>query len=392
MRTLLLLLLLLTAAAHAWEPDQRDAATVTFHTFPSGATVSIIGLRKNTLGLSGTPVTVNVPTREDATLRARFELEGYRPFDVDVRAEDLRRGRLPLEGSYSLTPDGLFGPAGLFVKRYPYVPLALIALIAWTIPRQRRMLKLRSVAKDPDDPNVGKVLHNWLFTRRLGSGGNATVYEAIPASTLDFSKATAVKVMRADAVDEEFLRRFAREFHICKSLHHPGIVRVLDWQDGDPMCIEMELVRGRTLRSFIVPGGMPLDETVKLLRPIAEAVDYAHMKKIVHNDLKPGNILVTDDLTIRVLDFGVATGAQHTRLTATGDALGTPGYMAPEQFDGIRNEPRSDQYAFGVIVFEMLTGERPFDTSDAMRCMADTLNTPPPRIVNIPDPVADAVD
>jgi serine/threonine protein kinase len=173
------------------------------------------------------------------------------------------------------------------------------------------------------------------------------------------------------------------------------VVRLMDWHDDEVLSIVMELVRGETLRKKMRQGGLPLDEALPILKGIAQGVAHAHERGTVHNDLKPDNVMVTPDGRVRVMDFGIATAQAHTRLTATGETMGTPGYMAPEQYDGIRTDPRSDQYAFGVLAWEMLTGSRLFDEPDAMRRMARHMTETPPRVSDVvpgvPDVVSDVI-
>ncbi|MHB2019667.1 MAG: serine/threonine-protein kinase, partial [Candidatus Xenobia bacterium] len=137
--------------------------------------------------------------------------------------------------------------------------------------------------------------------------------------------------------------------------------------------------------------GFPLQEALRILQPTFSAIGYAHQHGIVHNDLKPDNIMVTTDGKVRVMDFGIATGATYARLTRTTDVLGTPGYLAPEQMDGVRNEPRSDQYAVGVIVFEMLTGRAPFDEADPMLRIAMHCSKKPPKVSDVNPALSAAV-
>lgn len=406
---LLLVLLLLTAPAHAWDLEAQATVQVLFQTSPSGATVELLGMQAKTIGQTGIPMALSIPKERDTTLHVRLTLDGYRPYDMDVSTATLRGPglvKIPPDRVIGLVPTSPMAVLRVYAGRYWGVALLVmlggLGLLAVILPRQRRLLarfkslKRLAVPRRADDPNVGRLIDGWLLTKQLGVGGYAAVYEAVPWETLDDRQAVAVKVVHPDLATDEFRRRFSREVNIGRSLQHPNLVRVLNWHDGDVLCIFMELVRGRSLRDFIPAKGLPPKKAMELLKPIAQGVAYAHSKSIVHNDLKPGNVLVTPQGEVRVMDFGIATGKPFTRLTATGEAMGTPGYMAPEQFDGIRNDPRSDQYALGIMAFEMLTGDRPFDDEDPMRCMAMHMTEAPPRVSSIrpdvPEKVSDVID
>lgn len=226
--------------------------------------------------------------------------------------------------------------------------------------RARRVTEL--VAPDAgDDPYVGKRLDRYRVLQRLGEGGMAKVYLAVPDETLDEKEAVALKILNADALaDAELRARFDRERRVYEGLHHPNIVKV--FASGlfqNQMYLAMEVVRGRTLRAYVFEDGMPFKKVMELLTPVFEAVQFANRKGIVHRDLKPENIMMTESGQIKVMDFGLARASNFSRVTATGSVLGTPGYMAPEQIEG-RLEVQTDQYALGIMVYEMLTGRLPF--------------------------------
>ncbi len=366
--------------------------TVVFQTSPTGAEVyQSMGFDRQHLGQSGEAVRLTLRPRQDV-VPLIMHLDGYQDEIVDMPVAVLS-GPQPIR--YPPQPVALkalspFSPLLWMWHRHPYASgtllLAVLGFLGWLVPRQREVMaraarmRALNIDKDRGDPNLGKAFKGWVLTRHLGSGGCATVYEAVPQDTLDAAQAVAVKIMRREVVDDEFRRRFSREVRICLALQHPNIVRVLKWYDDDIPMIVMELVRGETLRSRMRDGGMRLSEALLLLRQVVAGLCYAHEQKIVHNDLKPANILVTDNNRVRLMDFGIATGQTFTRLTATGLTFGTPGYMAPEQYDGIRDDARSDQYAFGVIAYEMLSGRRPFNETDPMACLAAQLAQTPPLV------------
>lgn len=213
---------------------------------------------------------------------------------------------------------------------------------------------------DSSDPYLGKHFGPYVLTRRLGVGGMGFVYRASgPEGEV------ALKVIRPEFSQEgEFRERFWREIKLAGKLNHRGIVKILacDVQD-DLLYYVMELVNGQDLGGRIPESGLPAGEAVQLLLPCFEALEVAHKAGIVHRDLKPSNILVEDSGRVVLMDFGLAKSPDSPPLTATGAALGTPAYMAPEQIMG-RLDKRSDQYAMGIILYELLCGRRPFLESD----------------------------
>jgi serine/threonine protein kinase len=178
------------------------------------------------------------------------------------------------------------------------------------------------------------------------------------------------------------LRRFAREAQVCANLHHPNICAIYDVGaiDGTHY-LAMAYIDGRPLSAHIPKGkGLPVEEALRLGRVIALAVVEAHNKGVIHRDLKPANVMMGPGGQPVVMDFGLARRESDTSLTATGMAMGTPAYMPPEQAAGRRADigPRSDVYSLGVILFEMLTGRRPFEGSMA-RVLGGVMNDPPPK-------------
>lgn len=213
---------------------------------------------------------------------------------------------------------------------------------------------------DASDPYLGKHFGPFVLTRRLGVGGMGFVYRA---SGPDGE--VALKVIRPELSQEpEFRDRFWREITLAGKLNHRGIVKVFscDVQDG-LLYYAMELISGHDLTHHVVPGGLELESALDLILPTLEALGQAHKAGIVHRDLKPSNILLADSGRVVLMDFGLAKSPDSPPLTATGAALGTPAYMAPEQIMG-RLDKRSDQYALGIVLYELLCGRRPFLESD----------------------------
>jgi serine/threonine protein kinase len=205
----------------------------------------------------------------------------------------------------------------------------------------------------------GKTIGHYQIVEELGRGGMAIVYKAWQPSLERF---VALKVLPAYFQhDPEFLARFHREAKSAARLSHPNIVHVYDSGESNGVhYIAMEYVDGGSLQERLAAGPISLRETQAILTQIADALDYAHDRGLVHRDIKPANILFTADGQPKVTDFGIARATDGTHLTRTGVLIGTPEYMAPEQAEGQAVDHRTDLYALGVVLYQMLTGRAPF--------------------------------
>jgi serine/threonine-protein kinase PpkA len=217
------------------------------------------------------------------------------------------------------------------------------------------------------------------LVRELGSGGMATVFLAVQRS---LDRKVAIKVMRRGLADDNVEKRFLMEGRTMARLPHPNIVGVYDIVQNESInYIAMEFLEGGML-SDRMREGLTLAEAISVVVQIAGALQYAHDNNIVHRDLKPSNIMFRDAVTPVLTDFGIAKqqSGEATRLTQTGMMIGTPTYMSPEQATGSELDGRSDQYALGVLFFEMLTGHAPFEGSTPIQVVLAHLNTPPPPL------------
>lgn len=236
-------------------------------------------------------------------------------------------------------------------------------------------------------PAIGAAVGPFRITGLLGEGGMAAVFRA-ERQDGTFEQHVAIKIVRTLLTDDESARRFRSERQILAALHHPHIVTLLDGgtlPDGRPYLV-MEFVDGVPITQFCRQAALSLDARLRLFRDVCAAVQYAHRHGIVHRDLKPANILVTPDGVPKVLDFGVAKlleGPTGLDYTATGQAVGplTPNYASPEQLRGLPITTASDVYALGVLLYELVTGTRPYDTAGQPldRMVELVLRTDPPR-------------
>jgi eukaryotic-like serine/threonine-protein kinase len=211
----------------------------------------------------------------------------------------------------------------------------------------------------------GSMLGPYRIEERIGTGGMGDVYRAMD---LRLQRAIAIKTLPAVyARDSEWLARFQSEARVLASLNHPRIAAIYGLEESGGLALAMELVEGPTLAGRIACGALPLADALAIARQIAEALEYAHEKGVIHCDLKPANIKISMEGTVKVLDFGLARAAGESVATRSaareGEIFGTPAYMAPEQASGMPLDRRTDIWSFGVVLFEMLSGRRMFAQS-----------------------------
>jgi serine/threonine-protein kinase len=213
---------------------------------------------------------------------------------------------------------------------------------------------------------AGDTLDHYLLEKTIARSGMSTLYRA---RDLASGRQVAIKIPHAEMEkDPILLERFKREQEIGQELDHPGIVKTFDDEDRSRLYMVMEWVDGNLLRNVLNEQDehgerrLPIERAVKIALGILDALDYMHKHGVVHRDLKPENVMVDDEDNIKLIDFGIAMKEDARRLTYAGPSpmLGTPDYISPEQVKGQRGDQRSDIYALGAMLYEMLTGKVPF--------------------------------
>jgi serine/threonine protein phosphatase PrpC len=233
---------------------------------------------------------------------------------------------------------------------------------------------------------VGQVLDDrFEIVESIHRSGMSTVFKAIDRQTGD-TVAVKVPLMNLEA-DPAFYSRFEREEEIGKALDHPGILKIIPVPQKSRPYIVMEYVKGQTLdRLLQTVGILPIQDTLKIASRLCDALQYMHEHGVIHRDLKPSNIMVCDDGSLRIMDFGIAKTEAMRRITFGGfsPTMGTPDYMAPEQIKGKRGDQRTDIYSLGAILYEMLTGQVPFQGPNVYAVMNARLvgDPPAPRSIN----------
>ncbi|MFM8632705.1 MAG: Stk1 family PASTA domain-containing Ser/Thr kinase [Candidatus Nanopelagicus sp.] len=248
---------------------------------------------------------------------------------------------------------------------------------------------------------TGELIDNrYLLKRQIASGGMATIYAGID-TRLD--RSVAVKIMHAHlANDEAFVSRFIKEAKATAALSHPNIVSIQDqgWNEGGPPAVflVMELVEGSTLRDLLhQSGSFSTDQAMRLITPILSALAAAHQLGIIHRDIKPENILISNDGRIKVADFGLArnTSLAQTMTAESSVVLGSVSYLSPEQVQRGIADARSDVYAIGILLFEMLLGRKPYDGETPIQIAYRHVNDRIPNVKEfkpeIPDEIAELI-
>lgn len=328
----------------------------------------------------------------------RFRQDGYQDQELALNGKEL--------AELSARPEHLYGspirlkPASLGAYYQEYRQLAWLAGLglmlalsralvrAWRLRRLERRRRRYEELLQPDrrDAFMGSQIGRYRLVSRLGAGGMATVYRGVPDEDLENGEHVAIKLIRPEQLTDVYRRRFFQETRVLCKLNHPNVVRVTDWgeQEGIPY-LAMELVSGRTLSQLIPAGGMGKFEFEPILLQLLAGLRYAHALGIVHRDIKPPNVMMTDGNLIKWMDFGLARAHEFESVTLTGQAMGTPGYMPPEMLtEKSRDQSGSgvlaDQYSLGIMLYQMLCGRRPFEHPESFKLLLMRVTQPAPSI------------
>src|SRR5690625_1277378 len=239
----------------------------------------------------------------------------------------------------------------------------------------------------------GQLLNErYLIKHSIGGGGMAIVYAAHDR-ILD--REVAIKILRLEYTnDSEFIERFDREAQAASSLSHPNVVNIYDiGEDNDVMFIVMELVKGLTLKEYIQKyGPLSVNESVRIMIELTAAINHAHENDLIHRDIKPQNILIDENGTVKVTDFGIAIALSATALTQTNSVLGSVHYLSPEQARGGNATKKSDIYSLGIVFYELLTGELAFSGETAISVALKHLQNTIPSVREYDEDIPQSVE
>ncbi len=235
---------------------------------------------------------------------------------------------------------------------------------------------------------IGKVLGNrYEIVEKIGGGGMSVVYKA---RCRVLNRYVAIKILRNELIsDSDFVEKFKQESLSAASLNHPNIVNIYDTgMEDDIYYIVMENIKGVTLKDYITKNGkLSEEETIKISMQVAEALKHAHANKIIHRDIKPHNIMITDEGIVKVADFGIAKAASSSTINNASNVIGSVHYFSPEQARGGYVDEKSDIYSLGVVMYEMVTGVVPFDADNhisvAMKHIKESALPPTQRFNDI---------
>ena len=228
-----------------------------------------------------------------------------------------------------------------------------------------------------------QIKDEYEIISEIGAGGMAVVHKAVQKS---LDRTVAIKELKkAYHGDAQIVKRFERESKVAASLQHENIVHIYDYWRKPDYAIVMEYVDGATLADVIdKTGALPIDVGIMIAIQVSNALDYAHMRGLVHRDIKPGNVMIKRNGEVKLMDFGIAQSREFDSMTIPGTLIGTPSYMSPEQIYGQQLDARSDVFSFGILLYEMFTGVKPFAEDDSRPVTAKIAKDPflPTRRVN----------
>lgn len=398
----------------------QESRNITIRTFPSGVKVydehkKFIGTTPRiTIECIHHPFTlffIKNENRIDEEMR-KGSHEGYINKTVEIPVNYFKDNEVfPSKGAIFLIASQWF---------WYLVPVPLIAVLAFIQIQKKKRIELKIASDRSPEPatvtqhdlegfggQVGDIrgkrlvgrYGTYLARKVMGEGGMSIVYEAEreDADKGGDRQLCAVKVVLPSmAKSEEFNARFQREIEVYHKLVHPSIVQTYDWGDEEGVLfIVMEKIEGKPLSDVMKEGRPSMRKSVLWTLQILRALGYAHDRRIVHRDIKPSNIFITRGENIKVLDFGIARALDAKTITGTDVALGTPQYLPPEQINSKSVDSRADLYSLGVLLYQLLTGDLPFQGSTAieliMKQMSETPSPPSKLNAEVPADLEKAV-
>jgi serine/threonine protein kinase/WD40 repeat protein len=254
-----------------------------------------------------------------------------------------------------------------------------------------RRLHERILRQDPDLALSGKPLRGYQLLEQIGEGAFGVVYRATQPQ---IGREVAIKAVPPELANHpDFVRRFEREAQIVARLEHPHIVPLYDyWREPDAAYLVMRFLRGGSLEQLLESGPLKTDEAARILDQVAAAVAAAHRQGVIHRDVKPGNILLDEEGNAYLTDFGVALDAGAPERSSGTMIRGTPGYLSPEQIRLEPASPRTDVYALGIVLYEMLAGQHPFPADNLTALLDHQIHDALPSVRNVRPELASAVD
>jgi serine/threonine-protein kinase len=224
--------------------------------------------------------------------------------------------------------------------------------------------------------HVGEAIGDYRVIGIIGAGGMGQVFQVEHKIT---KRKEAMKVLIADLAEDTQIQRFKREIEVQARLNHPNIAAVHNaFRLKDRMVLVLEFVEGQTLENLLKQGRPPFETGIDYVRQTLEALNYAHQNSVIHRDVSPANLMITDSGLVKLMDFGVAKSLGDLRLTDAGSMIGSLYYMSPEQVKGATDpDPRSDIYSAGAILYEIVTGKKPFDYEDRFSLMVAQVEEQP---------------
>lgn len=334
----------------------------------------------NELGRSNQPMTVDWE-RNRGPLTLEMLLEDHKKVSRTLSYAEIKNGVYPTDSVIELPPESmLVAMRDNWRSHQGAYLMALAGLLAggWALRRRLRDWPSSSSGPRPEQAEIG----GYRLLEKIGQGATAEVFLAVSSSDPG-ALPVALKLLRdRESLDGQTEERFRREIKTSLGLRHENLAQLYDWgQDREGrLYMVTELLRGRTLRERLA-GRTPLpeEEVASIVRRVGAALSYLHQQRMVHRDVKPDNIFLTDGGGVKLMDLGIAKGGEIAPMTQAGVVLGTPHYMAPEQLKG-DSTPASDQYALGVTAYEMLAGQRPFRGATAADLLQQHLSEPVPRL------------